>query len=91
MAGFRDEGAPDLASELGPDGDVLQVRIAAAQPAGSRHRLVEAGVDAAGVGIHELGQGVDVGAFQLHQRTPFENHAGKVVRERELFEHLHGG
>ena len=91
VAGFRDEGAPDLASELGPDGDVLQVRITAAQPAGCRHRLVEAGVNAAGVGIHELGQGVDVGAFQLHQRTPFENHAGEVVRERELFEHLHSG
>ncbi len=37
------------ASELGADGDVLQVRIAAAEATGCRDRLVEAGVHAAGV------------------------------------------
>ena len=55
--------------------DVLQVRVAAAQPSGRGHRLVEARMDAAGLGVHELRQRVDVGAFQLHQPAPLENHA----------------
>ena len=58
----------DLAAELGADRDVLQVRIAAAQAAGRRDRLVEAGVHAAGLGIDQLRQRVDVGALQLLQR-----------------------
>ena len=79
---------PDLAAELGADRDVLQVRIAAAQPAGRGHRLVEAGVHAAGLRVHELRQRVDVGALQLHQRPPLENQARQVVRERQLLEHF---
>ena len=72
-------------------GNVLQVRIAAAQAAGRGDRLVEAGVDAAGLGIHELRQRVDVGALQLHQRPPLENLTRQIVSERELFEHFDRG
>ena len=43
-----DERAPDLPAELGANRNVLQVGIAAAQPAGRRDRLVEAGVHAPG-------------------------------------------
>ena len=49
VARVGDERAADLAPELGADRDVLQVRIAAAQTAGRRDRLVEAGVHAAGL------------------------------------------
>ena len=55
VAGLGDERAPDLAADLGADRDVLQVRIAAAQPAGRGDRLVEAGVDAAGLGLTSCG------------------------------------
>ena len=36
----------DLAALRGADGDVLQVRVAAAQPPGGGHRLVEVRVHA---------------------------------------------
>ncbi len=88
VAGFGDEGAPDLAADVGPDRDVLQVGIAAAQPPGRRDRLVEAGVHAAGVGVHERGQRVDVGALELLQAAPFEDELGQLVRERQLLEHF---
>ena len=86
-----DERAADLAPERRPDGDVLEVGIAAAQPPGGRDRLVEAGVHAAGLGVNELGQRVDVGAFQLHQPAPFEDLPRQIVGERKLFEHVDGG
>ena len=38
--------------------------------------------------MHELRQRVDVGAFQLLQRAPFEDFARQIVRQRELFEHF---
>ena len=47
-ARLGDERPADLAAQLGAHGDVLQVRVAAAQPAGRGHGLVEARVHAAG-------------------------------------------
>ena len=88
VPGVRDERAADLASKLGANRDVLQVRVAAAQPAGRRHRLVETRVDATGLRVHELGERVDVGAFQLLERPPFKNQPWQLVPKRELFEHF---
>ena len=65
--------------------------IAAAQASGRGHRLVEAGVHAAGLRVHELRQRVDVRALQLLQRAPLENEPRQVVRERQLLEHFDGG
>ena len=90
VARVGDEGAADLAAERRADRNVLQVRIAAAQPAGGGDRLVEAGVDAAGLGVHQLRQRVDVGALQLHQRAPLENLPRQIVGQRQLLEHLDG-
>ena len=70
------------------DRNVLQVRIAAAQAAGRRNSLIETRVDSTGLGIHELGQRVDVGALQLHQAPPLENLPREIVGERKLLEHL---
>ena len=86
-----DEGAPDLPAELGPDRNVLQIRVAAAQPSGRGDGLIEAGVNAAGVGVDQLRQRVDVGALQFLQRPPLENEPRQLVRERQLLEHLDGG
>ena len=41
VRGARDEGPPDPPPELGPDRDVLEVRIARRQPSGRRDGLVE--------------------------------------------------
>jgi hypothetical protein len=46
----RHERTPDLASELGPDRDVLQVGIGRGQPPGRRARLVERRVEPPVVG-----------------------------------------
>ena len=91
VARIGDEGAADLAAERRADRDVLQVRVAAAQPPGGGDRLVEAGVHAAGLRVHELRQGVDVGALQLHQLAPLENLPRQVVGQRQFLEHFDGG
>ena len=57
----RDKGFSDLASLLGADGDILQVRVAAAQPAGCGHGLVERGVDAPGLRVNQLQECIGVG------------------------------
>ena len=61
----RHESAPDLASLLGTDRNVLQVRIVRGEAAGRGEELVEGRVDAPGAGKDGFGEGVDVGAFQL--------------------------
>ena len=86
-----DERAADLPAERRLDWDVLQVRIAAAQASRRSHRLIEAGVHAAGLRMHQLRQRVDVGALQLHQAAPFEDLTGQLVGERELFQHFNRG
>jgi hypothetical protein len=88
VARLGDERTPDLAADLGADRDVLQVGIAAAEATGCRDGLIEAGVDAPGLRVDELRQGVDIRALQLHQAAPFENDARQLVRQRELLEHF---
>src|SRR5262249_6992244 len=88
MAWICDERAADFPSELGPNGNVLEVGIAAAQSASRRHGLVETRVHTASFGVDELWQGVDVGSFELLQRAPFENQSWQVVRQRQLLKDL---
>ena len=63
------EAGPDLAAQLGPDRDVLEVWVGARQPARGGGRLVEGGVEPAAL-VHELGQRVHVGALELGQLPP---------------------
>ncbi len=56
----RDEGAADLHSQLPADRDVLEIRLAAAQPPGGRHSLVERGMDAAGLRVGQRRQCIHV-------------------------------
>jgi len=55
-----DEGLADSLSFHGADGDVLQVGIAAGEPARGRYRLVEGGVESSGPGMHQGRQGIDI-------------------------------
>ena len=61
MAGRGDECLPDPLSFPAAHGNVLQIRIAAAQAAGGGHRLVEGGVDATGGRVDQGGELIDVG------------------------------
>ena len=83
------ERPADLASDGGTDGNVLQVRIAAAQPPGRRHGLVERRVQASRFGIDELRQRVDVGALELREAAPLQDLARQVVHQGQLLEHVH--
>ena len=56
------KGAANRPPLLGADGDVLQIRLGAAEPPGGRHILPVRRMDAAGGGVDQLGQRVDVGA-----------------------------
>ena len=70
VAARRDEAGADRPALLGADRDVLQVRVGAGEPAGRGRGLVEGRVDAAGLGVDQLRQRVEVGALQLGQLAP---------------------
>jgi hypothetical protein len=50
-----DEAAPHGAPDLGADGNVLEIRVDARQAPGGGGHLVERGVNAPGLGIHQVG------------------------------------
>ena len=86
------EGLADLAALLGADRDVLQVGVVGGQAAGRGGGQAVAGVDAAGVGVDLLDQRVGVGAGQLLQLAPVEDHARQLVAgQRQLLQHLDAG
>ena len=63
----RDERLADLAAVLGADRNILEVGVARAQPAGRRDALIERRVNAAVLGMHQLGECVQVGALELRE------------------------
>jgi hypothetical protein len=81
----RHEGAADLPPLLRAHGDVLEVRVARAEPSRDRPRLVVARVESTRVRVDELGERVDVGALQLHQRPELEDLRGHRMR-RDLLQ-----
>ncbi len=83
---MRDERGADFAAFFGADGDVLQVGLAGAEPAGSGDDLVERRVDAAGFGVDHRGQRIDVGVLELCELAVFDDLRGKRVRRGELLE-----
>ena len=68
----RDERLADLAAFLGAHRDVLEVRVARAEPAGRGDALVERGVDPAVLGMHQRRQRVEVGALELGELAMLE-------------------
>ena len=57
---LRDEGASDLPAYLGTDRYVLEVGLAAREPAGGGHGLVERGVETRGFRVDHGWKGIDV-------------------------------
>ncbi len=89
---LRHERLADAPPLRGADRDVLQVRVGGRDAAGGGHRLVERGVDASGLGVHELGQCVHVGRLELLDGPVLQDLAGELVDEGQLLQHvLRGG
>src|SRR5260221_13630139 len=86
MAGLGDEGAADLAALLGADWDVLHVGLGRGEATRRGRGELEAGMDAAGLGLDLVDQRVGIGALELGELAPFEDAARQVVGERELLE-----
>ena len=92
MPGLGDEGAADLAALLGAHRDVLQIGIVRGEPAGRGGREREGGVDAPGLWIDLLHQGVGVGALELGELAPVEHARRQIVAlGRQLLEHVGAG
>lgn len=87
MALGGDEAGAHRPAEVGPDRDVLQVRVGAGEPPGGRRRLVEGGVDAARLRVDQVGQRVEVGVLQLGQLAPGLDLLDDRVLVADLLEH----
>ena len=81
------EGFADPAGELCADRDVLQVGIAAAQPAGGGDGLVEIGVHPAGFRLHQGRQGLHIGAEQLAEGAVLQHQGHHRVVVFQFLEH----
>ena len=93
MAGFRHEAFADLATDLGADRDVLEVRLGRGQAPGLRADQRVGGVHAAGGGVDRRLQRLGVGRAQLGQLPPIEHPRGQLhALAGEGFQHrLVGG
>ena len=67
-----DEVGPQLAAQLGADGDVLQVGVVGGEPSGAGLGLVEGGVDAP-IFADDLEQALHIGGVQLLVRAVLQN------------------
>ena len=85
------EGRSNLGAKLRADGDVLQVGIAAGQPPGSGHRLVEGRMNPLGPRIHQAGKGVHVSGLELGDAAILQHQARHLVVLGQVFQHLHRG
>ena len=83
------EGAPDRFPTLRADRDVLQIRVGGGQPPRGRPHLVEAGVDAAGLGVDVGRQRIDVGGLEFRELPVLHQKLRHLVTHRgELLEHV---
>ena len=79
MAGLGDEGRADLAPFLGAHRDILQVGVVGRQAAGGGGGQGEGGVHPPGAPRDGGDQVVGIGALQLGQLAPVQQHARQFV------------
>ncbi len=87
VAGRGGEGGADLASQLGPDRNVLQVRIDRRQAARRRRCGLKRRVHAR-LGIGQQRQRVNVIRFELGEMAILEHQARHIVLLRKLLQHV---
>jgi len=78
VARSSDEGFPHGPAQLAANRDVLEVGIGGREPAGARHRLVEAGVDTT-VSLHLTRQGIDIRGLELRLLTELQDERRQAV------------
>ena len=83
---FGNESAPDQASQIGPDRDVLQIGIRARQPSSGRARLVERSMDSSGLRMNQRGKSIHISGFKFGNLPVFENQFGNLIGLRKFFE-----
>jgi len=88
MAFLWDEGCADFFSEVGADGDVLEVGFGGGEAAGGGDELVKVGVDASTVRLDVVGEGVDVGGLEFGGLAVGEDVGDDVVFVGEGLEGL---
>ncbi len=81
----RNERLADLLAVLGADRDVLEVRIARAEPARRRDDLVERGMNTAVV-VDERGKRVEIGILELLKLAVLHDQTRQRMPGGELFE-----
>ncbi len=81
-----DESGADAGALVGSDGDILEVWIGAGESSGGGAGLVEGGVDAAGLGIDEVVEAVEVGVDEFDEGAVFEDETGDFMFGGEFFE-----
>ena len=91
LALFGNERLADTAAFLGPDGDVLQVRIGRCQAPRVRTGNGIRRVHAARFGVDVFLQRVGIGRFQLGQLTPVQNAARQFMLGCQILEHVSTG
>ena len=86
-ARLGDEHLPDLRAQVRPDGDILQIWVCGGKPPGSRHQILEGGVNTP-IGANNLHQAVSIGALEFGQHPVVHNGRNNGVLVLELFQHI---
>ena len=81
------EGAADAAAVLVPDGDILQIGIAAGYTPCGGTGLHKGGMNASGIRVDQLGQGIHIGGFELGQGPMDQDLLGNGIFLGQLCEH----
>ena len=83
-----DEGRANFAAFLGANRNVLQVRVAGAEPAGGGHDLIERRVHAARFRVNHRRQRVDVRVLELRVLAILDDLRRQRVRLGQLLQHV---
>src|SRR5579883_865960 len=88
IAGIGDKGAPDLASHLRADRDVLQVGIARREPSARGNRLIKRRMHAPRDRIHQGKQPIDVGRLELGELAILQQIVHHWMLAAQVVQHI---
>ncbi len=78
----------DPSSHFFTNGNVLQIGLRAADPAGRRDSLVKTGMNPSVFRVNDLEQSINIGGLQLHDLTVFHNLPNDGVTALQMLENL---
>ena len=86
-----DEGGANLAPQLAPYRNVLQIGIARTEPSGGRAGLRKASVQTSGCGMNQFRKRVHVSRFELGNFAVFDDLSRKLMLRGQFLENVRGG